>query len=137
MSFGSSDEPTFVCHMRNLRLIFGLCSYTCFRHEVMSPSPNRNLALTQHRSHICTRGTCQVHFLQLSWVYKGSRSNGMTSQHICTNMVTSEVPGAMPFRLRYDLFWITSPFLILSSPEAHKILLGLWVRGKSLLTSTF
>lgn len=69
-------------------------------------------------------------------VYMGSRSSGRTSQHICTHMVTSEIPGTMPFRFCYDLFWVTFPFLILSSPEAHQTLLGLWVKGKSLLTST-
>lgn len=70
-------------------------------------------------------------------VYIGSRSSGRTSQHICARTVTSEVAGAMPFRLCYDLFWVTVPFPILFFPEAHQILLGLWVKGKSLFTSAF
>lgn len=61
------DEPTFVTHMRNLRLVLGLCSYTHFRSEVMSPSPNRDLALTQHMSCMYTRGTFKAHSFQLSW----------------------------------------------------------------------
>lgn len=129
--------PTIVSHMRNLRLVLRLCSYTYFRGEVMSLSPNRNLL----------NGTGVVSIQEVLFrcisssfpgpVYIGSRSSGRTSQRICARTVTSEVPGAMPFSLCYDLFWVTVPFPILSSPEAHQILLGLWVKGKSLLTSAF